>query len=309
MTDRPASPGLHHVTALAKDPQRNLDFYRRVLGLRLVKLTVNFDSPDVYHFYFGDSQGTPGTLITFFPFPQAARGKAGTGEVSEICFAAPQGSLGFWRDRLAAAAIESQPDMLFGAERLVFTDADGTPLSIAAIAEEGSEDREGLSARHALQKIASATLNVESHEQTSALLKDVLGAVEAGNEGRILRFRLGDTDVDIASTPDLPRARMGAGSVHHIAWRARNEEEQQTFRQIVEERGPNPTPVLDRNYFRSIYFREPGGVIFEIATDAPGFATDEPFDALGSRLVLPPWLEPQREEIEAGLPPIRLNRT
>jgi glyoxalase family protein len=252
------SAGLHHVTAFAKDPQRNLDFYRQVLGLRLVKLTVNFDAPDVYHTYFGDDQGRPGTLITFFPFPHAARGRPGVGEVSETCYAAPAGSLGFWADRLTGFGLEARPDSRFGEERLVFEDGEGMRLAIVANGPEGGEERQGIGPRHALQRIASVTLSVDGYERTAALLTAVLGAEEMTSEGAIFRFRVGDTFADIECAPGRFGAAMGAGSVHHVAWRAADGAQQQAFRERLTQRGLNPTPVLDRSYFRSIYFREPG---------------------------------------------------
>jgi predicted esterase/catechol 2,3-dioxygenase-like lactoylglutathione lyase family enzyme len=307
MSEAAKSPGLHHVTAFAKDPQRNLDFYRHVMGLRLVKLTVNFDAPDVYHTYFGDSSGHPGTLITFFPFPHAARGRPGIGEMSETCFEAPPGSLAFWADRLRDHGVEAEADTRFGAERLIFQDPEGLRLAIAATGAEGTEERAGIGPREALQRISGVTLSVDGYERTAALLAAVLGAEERDAQGALFRFQLGDTMVDLECAPGRFAAAMGAGSVHHVAWRAADDAQQQTFREALGARGLNPTPVLDRNYFRSIYFREPGGVIFEIATDAPGFATDEPMEALGSRLVLPEWLESRRERIVAALPPVNLS--
>lgn len=305
MIASPKSAGLHHVTAFAKNPQQNLEFYTSVLGLRLVKLTVNFDAPDVYHFYFGDYLGHPGTLLTFFPFPNAGRGRPGVGEVGETCFTAPEGSLGFWTERLAAAGIEAQPETRFGEERIVFNDPDGLQLAISATAKEGGEDREGVSAREALQRIGGVTLSVDGYERTAAVLNAILGSTEGDSQGSLFRFHVGGTAVDIACRPGQFSAAMGAGSVHHIAWRAADAEQQLAFRNLIVERGLNPTPVLDRSYFQSIYFREPGGITFEIATDEPGFATDEPVESLGTRLMLPPWLEPKRQEIAASLPPVK----
>jgi len=278
-------PGIHHVTALASDPQRNLDFYTGVLGLRLVKLTVNFDDPGTYHLYYGDQAGTPGTIMTFFPWPGASRGRQGFGQVTEVSFAVPRGALDHWAEKL-----EVQPD----AEGVLqFTDPDDLPLSFRA-----TEDGAG----HAINRFAGVTLMERYPKATSSLLGDIMG-YEANGE---LHLQSAQDFVQITHNPAANAGLIGVGTVHHVAFRAETHVRQLVWSEILTSEGFNVTDVLERQYFHSIYFREPGGVLFEIATDPPGFAIDETPEELGTHLKLPPWLEPRRAEIERILPPLRL---
>jgi glyoxalase family protein len=302
------TPGLHHVTAIAVDPQANLDFYARVLGLRLVKQTVNFDDPGTYHFYFGDPLGHPGTILTFFPFPLAGRGRNGAGVAETVAFAAPSGTIDDWIVRLAGHGIDVEgPGIRFGEPIITVRDPDGLPVEI--VAAEGRDPADA-DRPHALQGLHSVTLAVADPERTATVLTETLGLHAAGQSDGRLRFHAhgGDTGtlIDVRAVEDDTRIRLGGGSIHHIAFRARDEEELQTWREAILQSGLEVTPVMDRNYFRSIYFREPGGVLFEMATDDPGFAVDEAPEALGRTLKLPAWLEARRETLESRLPPIRV---
>lgn len=306
--------GIHHITVLAGDPQQNLIFYTRVLGLRLVKRTVNFDAPDVYHLYYGDESGTPGTLVTFFPFPDAAPGTRGSGEISAISFAVPMDSIGFWAEHLSASGLPFDgPSLRFGVDVIGFADPDGLriELSFADVAS-GSSLWSGsrIPAECAIQKLYGATLAPNSRSATEGLLRGTLGFHSVGEEGSRVRYSggggTGESWIDLIEASELPQARQGAGSVHHIAWRVQDEDDQKTWRELISHAGSNVTPVLDRRYFHSIYFREPGGILFEIATDGPGFAVDEPKANLGSHLQLPPWLESERSRLERSLPPLTL---
>ncbi len=307
-----AIPGLHHVTAIAGDPQANLDFYTGLLGLRLVKLTVNFDDPGTYHFYFGNGGGEPGSILTFFPFVHAAPGRAGPGMAAATAVAVPEDSHDNWIDRLAAAAHDFDgPAERFGDRVVTLRDPDGLRLELVGAVAAGDAGWDGgpASAEHAIRRLHGVALCVEAPERTRRLLTETFGYEVVGEEAGRVRLRPqggAAGSVDLACEPDRLRGRMGAGSVHHVAFRARDEAEQHAWREEIAALGFNVTPVLDRQYFRSIYFREPGGVLFEIATDPPGFAIDEPADALGTGLKLPAWLEPRRQAIEAGLPPVRL---
>lgn len=302
--------GLHHVTAIASDPQRNLDFYTQVLGLRFVKRTVNFDDPGTYHFYFGDDAGSPGTILTFFPWPHASRGKVGAGETTRTAFSVPLSSLPFWRDRLQAKGIAfEEAGKRFQEEVLALQDPDGMAIEIVghevaptALAPRTSD----IPAEHAIRGFFGVTLLERKAEATFATLR-LMGFREIASEGQRHRFAaegnaLGN-HIDVVVDPDALRGRMGAGSVHHIAFRVKDDASQLEWRQILSEH-LGVTPVQDRTYFHSIYFREPGGVLFELATDPPGFGLDEPAESLGQSLRLPPWLESHRREIEQWLPKI-----
>ena len=302
--------GIHHVTAIAGPAQRNLDFYTRVLGLRLVKKTVNFDDPGTYHFYFGDGIGQPGSILTFFPWQHAARGRDGIGTTQETAFRVPEASIGYWTHRLVEKGVEhGTPEKRFGQTVVTFKDPDGTSLSLV-----GVPDTDGvpswiagdIPAEHAIQGLEGVTLLVEDGTSTGAILTDVFGFKETARDGSLVRYRgdaaMGST-VDIRSVGGFLPARMGAGSVHHVAFRAHDDAAQaEMVQRLAEHHGIKATEQRDRNYFRSVYFREPNGIIFEIATDGPGFAADESAESLGTKLKLPAFLEPRRPEIEAHLP-------
>ncbi|MCU1273543.1 MAG: ring-cleaving dioxygenase [Bryobacterales bacterium] len=309
--DRPI-PGIHHVTAIAGDPQQNLDFYASVLGLRLVKLTINFDDPGTYHLYYGNETGSPGTILTFFPWPGAPQGRLGTGQTSLVSFAIPAASLKFWMERLKAHKITFDgPFPRFDEPVLAFADPDHLQLELIATSG-GSEPWRGGSvpAEHAIRGFHSVTLSEEGYESTAALLTSVLGFRLVGESGNRFRYVTGEGHasaiVDVLCQPELQRGVVAVGTVHHIAWRALEDAEQRAWRHEIGSRGYNVTPILDRNYFHSIYFREPGGVLFEIATDPPGFSVDEPLAELGQHLKLPSWLEPQRAQLEHILPKVKL---
>jgi glyoxalase family protein len=306
--------GLHHVTAIATDPQRNLDFYTEVLGLRLVKKTVNFDDPGTYHLYFANEIGTPGTVLTFFPWPMATRGGAGAGQVTVTSFSIREQSLGFWEQRLLRAGVPAErTGQRFDEEVLTFADPDGLKLELIAsssaamhIAWAGAS----VPAEHALNGFDSVSLCEHGYEKTAKLL-ETMGFRKVAEEGNRFRFEVGaggpGTRADVLCASEAPYGRMAAGTVHHVAWRVADDESQKSWRQHLVDKDLDVTPVLDRCYFHSIYFREPGGVLFELATDPPGFATDEPVSILGEALMLPPWLEKYRSQIEQVLPPIRLH--
>jgi glyoxalase family protein len=311
----PTISGIHHVTAIASDPQGTLDFYTRVLGLRLVKLTVNFDDPGTYHFYFGNASGAPGSILTFFPWPGARMGTVGNGQVTATAFAVRPEALSFWRDHLSARGIAVRDEVVrFGQRVLGFRDPDGMPLELVATAAAAPEEAwtgSAIPREHAICGFHSATLSEEGYERTAALLERVMGFRLVGSEGSRFRYAAqseasSGAIVDLMCTPDARAGRLGAGTVHHIAWRTPDGVQQRSWRETLVEEGYNVSPVMDRMYFRSIYFREPGGVLFEIATDPPGFATDEPAERLGERLMLPAWLEPERQAVERRLPPLTL---
>ena len=305
--------GIHHVTAIAEDPQENVDFYAGVLGLRLVKKTVNFDDPGSYHLYYGDAAGSPGTIMTFFTWPGAPRGRIGTGQVSATAFAVPQDSLGYWVERLLQHGVRfDQPKVRFDETVLAFRDPDGIAVEIVARAgAEGGEvwDRSPVPQEHALRGISGVTLSERSAEVAENVLTNLLGfeeTEEGDDRTRYLSAGSGGSFADVVAVPEGAVGQTAVGTVHHVAWRAPDEETEEAWREDLAARGLGVTPVLDRNYFRSIYFREPGGVLFEIATDPPGFAVDEDPDHLGENLKLPSWLEKDRARIEEILPPVKL---
>ncbi|MFI5584378.1 ring-cleaving dioxygenase [Amycolatopsis sp. NPDC051758] len=306
--------GLHHVTAIGGDPQRNADFYLRTLGLRLVKTTVNFDDPGTYHLYYGDSSGKPGSLMTFFPWPDAPSGRHGTGQATTTSFSIPESSIGWWKQHLGAQGIETgEVRNADHEDTLTFRDPDGLQLALVAHPQGDPRDpwdTELVPAEHAVRGLHSVTLSVTKEDATAGMLTDGLGLSFATQDGNRLRFAAGEGGpgalVDVLVTPDAPRGLVAAGTVHHVAWRAPDEATQKTWREELVDRGVNVTSILDRQYFRSIYFREPGGTLLEVATDEPGFAIDEPLLELGRALKLPPWLEPRREEIRHMLPKLNL---
>jgi glyoxalase family protein len=302
---------IHHVTAIAGDPVKNLSFYTRDLGLRLVKKTVNFDDPSTYHFYFGDETGHPGSLLTFFPWANATVGQRGVGEASQTAFRVPLRSMGYWTDRFTERGISYQTtEKRFGEIVRPFTDRDGMVLALVGIADAEHErgwSNGDIPSEHAIRGLQSVTLLLDSAQKTAAILTDVFGFREVGHEGSMIRFTAaGDAKgsvVDIHEAAGVPRHHQGRGSVHHIAFRAADDAQQaQMSEKLIRDHGRHPTEQKDRKYFRSIYFREPGGVLFEIATDIPGFAVDEPVEALGRGLQLPNFLESRRKEIEGELP-------
>lgn len=305
--------GIHHITAIAGDASRNLDFYTRVLGLRLVKKTVNFDDPGTYHLYFGDELGTPGTILTFFPWAHAAKGRNGVGLAQQTMFRIPEAAIGFWTHRFVEQGVPHEDiEKRFGQSVLQFTDPDGMSLALVGIAGAETEQAwngSNVPAENAIRGFHGIRLLLEEVKATGDILTDVLGFSEAGNEGNVTRFVAKDASaggvVEIREAKGFLAGRMGRGSVHHVAFRAATDEEQAEMRKrLVETHRIHATEQMDRNYFRSIYFREPGGIIFEIATDQPGFAVDEPVANLGETLKLPAFLEGQRKEIEAVLQPL-----
>jgi glyoxalase family protein len=303
--------GIHHVTAFARNAAANLAFYRDVLGLRLVKTTVNFDDPGTYHLYFGDHAGAPGTILTFFPQEHAAPGRAGVGQAVETSFAIPEASLGWWTQRLIAQGVaHDAPEKRFGQTVLPFKDREELNLALVATpsgaAIPGTMDND-VPAQHAIRGVHGVTIWVATPEASAGVLTGALGFIASGFEGDRHRFAapgaaIGGV-VDLRVVGGFLPARMGAGTVHHVAFRAADDADQARMAGILGGQfGIAVTEQKDRQYFRSVYFREPSGVIFEIATDDPGFATDEPIEALGQSLKLPPWLEPHRGEIEVALP-------
>lgn len=311
--------GIHHVTAIAADAQRTLDFYAGVLGLRFVKRTVNFDDPGTYHFYFGDTVGSPGSLLTFFPWPGARRGRQGPGQVAVTSLAVAPGAIGFWIERLLRYGIAHEGPTTRGppradAERvLAIKDRDGLLLEIVGHARaEGRPawaGARGIPPEHAIHGLHAVTVWVADGEATERVLVESMGFRPVREDGAMRRFAVGDggagTLVDVRSTGGFPPAVERAGTVHHVAWAVADGAAQLAMRERVLRADLDPTPLIDRRYFHSVYFREPGGVLFELATNGPGFAVDEPVERLGERLMLPPSLEAHRAAIEAALPPIR----
>ena len=302
--------GLHHVTAFSGPAPRNLDFHTRILGLRLVKKTVNFDDPGTYHLYYGDAAGRPGTILTFFPIAHAAPGRVGIGETQETAFRVPRASIGWWTHRLIEKGVAHEPLVqVFGAPTLRLRDPDGMMLALVGVdADDGDPDvwvSGDVPAAHAIRGLHGVTLLLDKAEPTAAILTEVLGLAEVAREGSLIRFAGSATVggfVTLRAVGGFLPGRPGAGTVHHIAFRAADDAAQAAMGAALAARGLAVTEQRDRQYFRSIYFREPGGVLFEIATDAPGFAVDEPVEALGTALKLPAGLEPHRAEIEAVLP-------
>lgn len=307
--------GLHHVTAIASDPQRNLDFYIGLLGLRLVKRTVNFDDPGTYHFYFGDERGTPGTILTFFSWPGARRGHRGVGQIEATAFAISPGSVGYWLDRFKEQHVTAEKAPARFSEKVIrFTDPDGLLLELVASDSFGKTESwidSIVPEEHSLRGFHSVSAALEGYERTAKLLTESFGYRLVEESGNRFRFVAPSESgpgriVDLLCMPDGRPGTIAAGSVHHIAFRAKDDAEQLQWRERLVELGYNVTPVIDRTYFHSIYFREPGGILFEIATVPPGFTLDEKLDELGMHLRLPPWMESARSQIEGVLPPIKL---
>ena len=306
--------GLHHVTAIASDPQQNLDFYTEVIGLRFVKRTVNFDDPGSYHFYFGDDGGSPGTILTFFPWPGASRGHAGAGEVACTSFSVPLNSIDFWEQHLLAnSVLVERSGKTFGHDVLTFPDPDGMKVEIVGRADSGSVNAPRFASippEHAIRGFYGVTL-LEHHVEPTAAILNLMGFYKQGEENGRIRFAANGSahgnHVDVLVDGNAHYGNQGAGTVHHIAFRAPDDASQLEWRAEIANH-LNVTPVLDRTYFHSIYFREPGGVLFELATDPPGFSFDEPLESLGDELKLPAWLETKRGQLEKRLPAIELHK-
>jgi glyoxalase family protein len=302
--------GLHHITAIASDPRRNLAFYTGVLGLRLVKRTVNFDDPRTYHFYYGDRVGTPGSILTFFPWTGLQRGRAGTGQAGAIAFSVGPDALTFWEDRLHAHGVAtSARASRFGESVLMFADPDGLGLELVATREPDGRPpwaHPDIPLEHAIRGFHSVTLAVRDATPTAHLLTATMGYRKIRRDGHRVRYTVANggpgTLVDLVADPSLPRGRHGTGTVHHVAFRTPDGDAQRVARLELLVLGYEVSPLLDRNYFQSIYYREPDGILLEIATDSPGFAVDEPVASLGTALKLPALYEPHRAEIEAALP-------
>ena len=302
--------GLHHITAIAGAAKSNLDFYTKVLGLRLLKKTVNFDDPGTYHPYYGDERGSAGTILTFFPYEGARRGSAGTGMATNIAYAVPEGSFDFWIDRFEKHnVIYNKPSEKFGEPYLTFLDPDGLKLEL--VVPKNGDNRKAWETDEVKADVGTkgfhgVTLTLQQIAPTAAVLTDILGyrlLEQSGNRYRYISDATATAAiVDLVELPNEARGIGGAGTNHHIAFRVKDEEVLMQFHDKVAQSGLSITNKIDRNYFYSLYFREPGGVLFEIATDNPGFGIDEPWDQLGSGLLLPPQYEPRRTEIEAVLP-------
>jgi glyoxalase family protein len=307
-----ASAGIHHVTAICRDPKQNRAFYAGKLGLRMVKKTVNFDDPTTWHLYYGDESGQPGTALTFFAWGDVPLGRNGNGMAVETAFVIPEGAFGYWTARLVELDIpHDAPEKLFGESVLRFTDPDGMRLALVAV--KGADTLPGWSdghvpAEHSLRGFHSVTLMVDAGEPTANVLTGPLGFRASRRDGNLQRFvssggKVGAA-IDVRTAEGFLSGRQGGGSVHHVAFRAGDDASQAEMAAAAKAQGLNPTDQIDRQYFRSVYFREPGGILFEIATDTPGFTVDEPKDDLGNAIKLPPWFEQRRAEIVAALPPL-----
>lgn len=302
--------GIHHITAIVGHPQDNVDFYAGVLGLRMVKQTVNFDDPGTYHLYFGNQEGKPGTIITFFPWANAFQGVIGDGQVGVTSYAIPKGALGFWQDRFKKFNISYTREKRFGEELIKLLDPHGLVLELVE-RDEGEINTwsfGGITPDAAIKGFAGATLYSSQPEQTAHLLERVMGLERIGEEEEMIRFQ---STAQIGNVIDLKkvsgkRGQMGVGTVHHIAWRAEDDEDQLEWQEYVRSNGYSVTPVRDRNYFNAIYFREQGEILFEIATDPPGFAHDESPGKMGEKLMLPEQYEDMRNRIERKLIPIEV---
>ncbi len=309
-TNMKKTAGIHHITAIVGHPQENVDFYAGILGLRLVKKTVNFDDPGTYHLYFGNEGGKPGTIITFFPWPNAFQGKIGAGQVGVISFVVPPGALLFWEDRLGKFNIDYTKEMRFNETYLLFEDTHGLQLELVE-REDGEVNTftfGEVTSKYAIKGFGGATLLSARPNQTAKTLEEVMGLERLGEEGDLTRFRsygeIGNI-IDVKTTP-LGRGEMGVGTVHHIAWRAEDDQDQLDWQEFVRNQGYGVTEVKDRNYFNAIYFKEHGDILFEIATDPPGFSHDESPETMGEKLMLPAQYEKHREKVEESLIPFKV---
>ena len=302
--------GLHHITAISSDVKRNMQFYTQVLGLRFVKKSVNQDDTGTYHLYYGNYTGAPGTALTFFPWAGLPRGRPGKGQSYATAFSVPVASLAFWQERLARLKVATAPiETRFADQVLLFQDPDGLRLELVATTETDPRPptpSSEISAEHAIRGFHSSTLALHTAAQTAAVLTGPMGYRLLAESGHRARYTVAaggpGTYIDLLTDPALPRGLSGAGTIHHVAFRTPDDAAQENAREVLLHDSLQVSPVIDRAYFKSIYYREPGGVLFEIATDQPGFAIDEPVETLGSKLSLPPHLEPHRAEIEASLP-------
>jgi glyoxalase family protein len=305
--------GLHHITVIAGDPQENLDFYVGVMGMRLVKKTVNQDVPGTYHLFYADGEAHAGSDLTFFPWPDMAPGHAGVGLTVEVGLAVPVGSLEYWADRLPSHGVQvGKPVERFGERVLVFADPHGVAVALVEISDRRDFTPWSVGPvpeRHQIRGLHGVRLLERNAAPTVELLTETLGFEEVGDEDGWRRFALPGSHsgrvLDIKDLPGEGRGSWGTGSVHHVAWRVPDDTTQLEVQRRLFEANRHPTPVIDRFWFKSVYFREPGGALFEVATDGPGFTVDEPLGELGGSLVLPPWLEPQRKQIQASLPPLK----
>ena len=305
--------GLHHITAIAGDAQRNYDFYTKVLGLRMVKKTVNFDDPKTYHFYFGDKVGSPGSILTFFPWPRVKQGKNGVGMATEIGYSVPEGSLDFWQERFEKHGVEfGKIREQFGEQYLPFRDPDG--LNLKLIVTKHQDNREAwetdeIKSDVALKGFHSVTLTLFNVGPTASILTDIFDYELEEKSGEFYRYKTSAVEnaaiIDIYEDPTADRGINAGGTNHHIAFRVKDEETQMRFREKIIQKGLQITEKIDRDYFYSLYFREPGGVLFEIATDNPGFTRDESLEELGSNLKLPEQYEGSRDRIEKLLPELK----
>lgn len=306
--------GIHHITAIAGDPQKNIDFYVNVLGLRFLKKTVNFDDPHTYHFYYGDENGNPGTILTFFPWTERGfKGKRGNGQIAAISFSIPSSSMDFWMEHLTKQKINfAGPVKRFNEQVLIFEDHDEFELEIIASKEEKREgwDSRYIPKEHSIRGFWGASIWHQKTEITESFMSSLLGFNKVDKTENRTRLTLADggtgTYVDLISLPKQQKGIMGVGAIHHIAFRTANDKDQLEVREKIISRKYDVTPVIDRNYFHSIYFKEPGNVLFEVATDPPGFFVDETQETLGKSLKLPEWYEPRRSEIESSLPKVTI---
>lgn len=302
--------GLHHITVLAGSPKTNADFYINHLGMRMVKKSVNQDDPGTYHLFYGNEAASPGSSLTFFPWPRAHKGSPGVGEAVNVAFKVPEGSQDFWLERLNYVGLHhSDYFEVFGKQSLRFNDPDGLELDLVfdgRAKEKISSYKSEVPNQFSIQGFESTRLKLSSADGTVDILTEILGFNEISSDGS---FTLFQTDAQIGSsvvieTSDEEAGKGGRGIVHHVAFRSKNLEELNHLREKVAQKGLQPTGVIDRHWFKSVYFRTPGGVLFEMATDDPGYDVDEEFEHLGEKLILTPWLEPRRKQIESVLPPL-----
>lgn len=321
MAEVTPTPGIHHVTCIAGDPQRNIDFWVETLGLRLVKRSINQDDPSTYHFFYADAEGTPGTSMTFFPWDEMRQGKVGSGQVSGTAFRVPEGSLDFWEHRFEQYDV-SFDDRIerFGETVLPFEDPDGLPVELVEVEIPPDDDTvpwtEFVPEEYAIRGFHSVTLWLADLDPTIEVLEDMGFEIQGSEPASATtqaddrtRFQAaGDVGRYVDILPTIQGGRQGHGTVHHVAFQTPTDDDQAGVREAVRRPGVNPTQQIDRHWFRSVYFREPGGILFELATNSPGYSSDEPQESLGERLVLPGKFDARRAEIEAQLADITVPR-